>query len=175
VQNADGVQLAKAEVLPSLINNILVERNVVACLGMFIRKDIAFNWQFSELRELSGTEDYELWLRIAAEMPIQHFNSTVAVLVHHDSRSMLENDTQKLMARINSFISLVLNNPKTLSFLGPKLNKFLAFRYSYIALHAALDHNKSVALNYLLKSVRKYPLILLKLRVWVVLKKMIYK
>jgi len=173
IRNSNGKVLHEAERLPFMLNDLFVEKNPVACLGMFLRKDIALAFKFNEQRDLSGTEDYELWLRIAAEMPILHFDKTSAVLVHHSSRSMLDTNIEKTIARIEAFVFLICNNPSTKKFIGARMNAFLSYRYSYISLHAALAKSKLISVHYLLKSFAKYPLIILKTRFYVVLKKIV--
>jgi glycosyltransferase involved in cell wall biosynthesis len=174
VRNSTGLLISNAEILPANLNDIIKERNVIACLGMFLKNNVALEYQFSELRELSGTEDYELWLRLASDMPLPHYNFTVGVLVNHEARSMYEVDTAKLVNRINTFITLALRNHNVLEFLGNSVNKFLSFRYSYIALHAAIAKDRKLSIDYLLKSFIKNPRILFKTRFWVIIRKMIY-
>lgn len=174
MRNREGDLLIAADVLPTLLNNTLIEKNAIACLGVFIKKDVAICHPFDESRELSGTEDYELWTRLAAIYPFLHFNKTIAVLVQHESRSMLDKDINKTIKRINKFIELVLADPVRVKYIGRNLNNFIAHRFSYISLHAAINNNNKIALNYLIKSLLKSPILLFRIRMYIILKKIIF-
>ena len=174
MRNREGDLLIAADVLPTLLNNTLIEKNAIACLGVFIKKDVAICHPFDESRELSGTEDYELWTRLAAIYPFLHFNKTIAVLVQHESRSMLDKDINKTIKRINKFIELVLADPVRVKYIGRNLNNFIAHRFSYISLHAAINNNNKIALNYLIKSLLKSPILLFRIRLYIILKKIIF-
>jgi glycosyltransferase involved in cell wall biosynthesis len=174
MRNREGDLLIAADVLPTLLNNTLIEKNAIACLGVFIKKDVAICHPFDESRELSGTEDYELWTRLAAIYPFLHFNKTIAVLVQHESRSMLDKDINKTIKRINKFIELVLADPVRVKYIGRNLNNFIAHRFSYISLHAAINNKNKIALNYLIKSLLKSPILLFRIRLYIILKKIIF-
>ena len=175
MRNLDEDLLQEAEILPAILNNMLIEKNAIACLGVFIKRDVAELNPFEERRDLSGTEDYELWLRLASRYPFLHFNKTIAVLVQHESRSMLDADIDKTIKRIITFIDLVLNNPVVLKFIDQDLNKFIAHRYSYISLHAAEANHKKIAISYLFKSITKSPILFFRIRLYIILKKIIFK
>ncbi len=172
-RNSTDEIIRTADHLPDYLNDVLIERNVIACLGLFIDRNVALNFLFNEDRGLSGTEDYELWIRLASHYPIKHFNITVAVLVEHEGRSMLDLNVEKTIKRIELFIQYSLSNPHTSKFLGARKAKFIAFRYSYISLHAALASEKSVSISYLKKALVICPKLIFNKRFVVIVKKLI--
>ncbi len=174
VRNGNDEVVSHANLLPDLLNSLLIERNVIACLGLFMKREVALDFMFNEDRDLSGTEDYELWIRIAAKLPVKHFNRTVAVLVEHEGRSMLDLNVDKIVTRIERFIHYTLSNPSSAHFIGSRINEFISFRYSYIALHATLASNKIVALKYLGKAIFHYPKLIFNKRIYVIVKKLIF-
>lgn len=175
IRNENDKLIQPAEKLPQILNNTLIEKNVMACIGVFISRKIVEEFKFNEDRILSGTEDFELWIRIASTYSIFHYNFTVAVLIDHDSRSMQLQKTKAMIDRIEMFISLSLNNFNVKKYLAGNINKFIAYRYSYISLHASLSKEFVVARRYLFRSIVKYPFIIFSKRVIIILKKMIFK
>jgi glycosyltransferase involved in cell wall biosynthesis len=173
IRKPNGIVIQKEEKLPAILNEILIQKNVMACCGVFILREVAINFPFNEDRNLSGTEDYELWLRLAAEFQIQHLNGVQAVIVDHQARSMHEDDILKLIKRIEKFIACTMENVKVQQFLGANSKKFLAYRYSYISLHAVISKNKSIALNYLQKALLNDFSLVLSKRFLTIIKKLI--
>ena len=58
VRNGNDEVVSHANLLPDLLNSLLIERNVIACLGLFMKREVALDFMFNEDRDLSGTEDY---------------------------------------------------------------------------------------------------------------------
>ena len=55
--------------MPSNIGKSMKEGNCLSCNGVLVRRDVALKNPFNEDRELSASEDYELWLRILSQYP----------------------------------------------------------------------------------------------------------
>ncbi len=71
------------------LNHLLIEGNSLSCIGVCIRKDIATLHPFNEDRRIIGSEDYELWMRLASRYPMIYSNEVTAALIQHDHRSVL--------------------------------------------------------------------------------------
>jgi len=71
------------------LNAQLITGNHLSCIGVFIKCDILLKNLFNEERNLSGTEDYELWLRLASQYRIIYNNVVTSAIVNHESRSVL--------------------------------------------------------------------------------------
>jgi glycosyltransferase involved in cell wall biosynthesis len=74
----------------SLNSKLFRQGNVLSCNGVFIRKEIAHRNLFVEDRTISGSEDYELWMRLAAQYEFGYSNTVTSSIIHHPSRSVLE-------------------------------------------------------------------------------------
>jgi len=153
------------------LNEKLIHGNILSCNGVFIRKDIIEKHPFVEDRVLAASEDYELWLRLAALYPILYSNTITSTIINHEARSVLQIDKDKLIARQEAFLKYLFAD--TIS-----AKKYAAFKkliYSdvctYIALHLAITkkHRKDV-LNYMWKSFWYRPLVLTRKRFWAILK-----
>jgi glycosyltransferase involved in cell wall biosynthesis len=137
------------------INLKLVERgNLLSCNGVFLRKDIALRFPFNEDIELSASEDYELWLRLAARFKIHYSNTITSSLVNHDLRSVLNFKKDKLIKRLNLFVHYIYSDDEFTRKYGKYKSLMISYTQSYISLHIALTgKNKLAAFQFLLKSM----------------------
>jgi glycosyltransferase involved in cell wall biosynthesis len=137
------------------INLKLVERgNLLSCNGVFLRKDIALRFPFNEDIELSASEDYELWLRLAARYKIHYSNTITSSLINHDLRSVLNFKKEKLIKRLNLFVHYIYSDEEFTRKYGNYKSLMISYTQSYISLHIALTgKNKLTALQFLLKSM----------------------
>jgi glycosyltransferase involved in cell wall biosynthesis len=159
--------------LPSPVNDKLLEGNYLSCMGIFLRKDIALNNKFDEDRQLSGSEDYELWMRLAARYPILTFPEVTSRLINHTTRSVVTMDTQKLMTRISLLDHKLHQDVLFGARFGDRLKMFTSYRSLYLALHLAMSGKRWLALKSLSLTLRKYPLVIVSYRFIVVLKKVV--
>ena len=80
-------------------NAKLIEGNGLSCNGVFLRNDIAKSNLFNENRNLSGLEDWELWLRIAVSFPIYSNPVITSEIIDHNDRSVVNADKIKLIKK----------------------------------------------------------------------------
>jgi glycosyltransferase involved in cell wall biosynthesis len=159
--------------LPSPINEKLLEGNFLSCLGVFIKKDVFLENRFNEDRELSGSEDYELWLRLAAKYPIYTVPMSTAYLIQHDSRSVINFSSEKLLKRMNLLEFYVSGNSDVIRKFGDQLNVFRSYNDLYTALHLAIMRKKKMALHLALRALRQKKAVFLNYRFWVIVKKIL--
>jgi glycosyltransferase involved in cell wall biosynthesis len=167
----DGKILYPFKTLPSPVNEKLCEGNFLSCMGVFIRREIILENHFNEDRDLSGSEDYELWLRIAARYPILTVPVVTAAIVNHESRSVLQVNPDKLEQRRKLLKRYIWSDPIFTRKFGrsrPKLNGYMDL---YVALHLAMGSYRRESFWKLLRSFGQYPLMAFNYRFWVVLKK----
>ncbi len=159
--------------LPDPVNWKLMEGNFLSCLGIFAKREILLAVPFNEDRELSGSEDYELWVRLAARYMIRTHPVSTACLVNHEGRSVLQIDPVKFERRILLFKEYLKRDEKVLTKYGPLFNKMFAYKDLYAALHLAISNNKKLGLRSLIYACSKHPWIVSNFRFWVVVKKLI--
>jgi glycosyltransferase involved in cell wall biosynthesis len=85
----------------------IVYGNFLACMGVFVKREVMCDYQFDENRVLAGSEDYELWLRLYANFGLQTSPVVGSAMVQHVQRSELNIDTAKLMTRIALLIRMI--------------------------------------------------------------------
>lgn len=71
IKKIDGKVLEKQNQLATDDLKQLAKGNHLSCIGVFIRRDITDKFHFNTDRSLSGSEDWELWLRLAANFGLK--------------------------------------------------------------------------------------------------------
>lgn len=131
----------------------IIEGNPFSCNGIFIRKDIALSNPFNALRDLSASEDYELWLRLIAQYTIICSPVITSVVIQHENRSITAmKDPTKLINRFSTFIEISSNNELTKRLLGSRLNYFKMRNYLLLSVDLASNNFKKLSFKYLLKA-----------------------
>ena len=157
IRDENGQLLQKFNRIPSNDKLIIVNGNPLSCIGVLIRKDIATSFKFNEDRQLSGSEDWELWLRIIANHGIVTNHQISACMIQHDTRSVLIVDENKLLKRKELALFYSFQDEKVKEIYTPYFNRMESFADSYIALHLALSVNRKLSFRYLIKSIYLYP------------------
>jgi glycosyltransferase involved in cell wall biosynthesis len=159
--------------LPSPVNTKLLEGNFLSCMGIFLQRRVALENRFDEDRQLSGSEDYELWMRIAARFPIITFPNVTSRLINHSDRSVITTDPEKLITRINLLDEKLNADIPFRQVFGNDLKKFGSYRTLYLSLHLALSGERWLAFRSLLFTAYQYPNAVFSYRYIVALKKII--
>jgi len=157
--------------LPSPVNEKLLEGNFLSCIGVFLQRDVALENRFDE--NLSRSEDYELWMRIASRMPILIFNEVTSRLINHNERSVSTTDIKKLIEQSSSVSQKLTADPFFIKRFGNKTGKFNSFRILYLSLHLAISGERWRATKGLLHTLYLYPYVIFTYRFIVVCKKII--
>lgn len=157
------------------VNRKLLKQNILSCNGVFLRKDVAASHKFSENRILSGSEDWELWMRLATLYPFQSLPVITSSIINHDGRSMIVQNLDRVIARIETLLTKVAD-PENIRLTKPQIDKIKAESYSLIALHAASTPGKySSAIKYLNLSLKYHHSILLQKRFLAIIKHLLTK
>jgi glycosyltransferase involved in cell wall biosynthesis len=169
----NGRVLKKWKALPSPVNHKLIEGNFLSCLGVFVRRDVLEKNRFNEDRNLSGSEDYELWMRLAARFEIITNKMASACLVNHDSRSVVNITEQNLLGRLDLLRKYLFADHDFMVGFKDRVHQFDAFLDLYAALHLTMHGNHNAGRKLLKSAVRKYRYIVFNYRYWVVVRKLL--
>jgi hypothetical protein len=145
----------------------------MSCIGAFLRRDTALEFPFNESYDLSGSEDWELWLRIVANKGIKTDNRVSSALINHRTRSVMNPSLRNLTRRKDLALQFAFSDPMVEKVYRKSKNKIEGFAESYIALHLALGGKRGNALGFLLKSIYRYPNIIFHKRPYVIFKRII--
>lgn len=145
------------------VNQDLYKGNQFAMNSIFVRKDIALANLFNEDRELSASEDYELWLRLAAKYKIYTGEARTAYYIWHDERSTvtMRNPTQ-LIKRYSKFLYYSTTNPEVVTLLGSHKKTFLMKNYLILAVDLAINRYRFLSLKYITKGFVNSPAIVIE-------------
>lgn len=154
---------------PTFKENLL-HNNFLACGAVFIDRNVALKFPFHEDRRLSSAEDWELWLRVAADHTFSFFPIAVFRQRMHDERSIITIAPERIEERDTYFAALVKNNIDLRNFFSESdVRLFVADRFSFIAL-SWCERSKSKAQTYLLRAFKSSFRVLSRRRFWAVLK-----
>jgi len=170
VKNDEGKLINYGHYYDAQEIEFLVKGNPLSCLGIFIKREIALAFPFVEDRNLSGSEDWELWLRLAANFGIIADKRVSSCLVIHNKRSVLNVNEEKLLLRKNLALVYAFQDKKVEQKFGKLKKKMEAYCDSYIALHLVISGENLKGLKYLLNSIKSHPPVILERRVVAIFK-----
>ena len=143
---------------------MFVKGNPLSCMGCFLRKDIAAAFRFNEDRALSGSEDWELWIRVAAHCGIKTDNRVSAALIDHEARSVKSYPEEKLRQRKELALHYAFSDSQVQKKFGTYRRQMISYWDSYIALHLVLSGQTGIGVRYFFDSLTSYPFSLFERR-----------
>jgi glycosyltransferase involved in cell wall biosynthesis len=161
-QNIHG-KLIRSIVYPPSINEEMYKSNPMANSPVLVRRDIALTNLFNEDRGLSGSEDYELWLRMAAKYKIYGSDKVTVAVVFHDERSVVTmTSPDQLVSRFTKFIDYISANKEVVKLLGEHLDTFLMKNYLLLAVDLTDKSHLKAGRKYFLRAATNSPKIVLE-------------
>jgi len=157
IKKLDGKVLERQQHLASDDLRQLAKGNHLSCIGIFIRKDVTDKFRFNSDRNLSGSEDWELWLRLAANFGLKTDSRISAALIVHETRSVLSYDEQKLLLRKNLALKYAFADPVVARSFSAYRRLIEAYCDTYISLHLILSKKNKQGIKYLVHAINAYP------------------
>jgi glycosyltransferase involved in cell wall biosynthesis len=140
------------------VNQDMYKANQVVNSPVMVRRDIAIDNPYNEDRELSGSEDYELWLRLAAKYHFYPSKQRTVLYIHHDERSTVTmNASDQFIKRYEKFLFYTTSNPEVSLFLGAKKGYFIMKTYLLLAVDLIINKHKKPGIKYLFLAFRNSP------------------
>jgi glycosyltransferase involved in cell wall biosynthesis len=138
-----------------LANEALKKSNVLGCMGVFMKREVALALPFEEDRLFAGSEDWLLWLKLGARYPIPYSQEICYCYFQHESRSVMGFSEEKLKYRAESIRRYLLADELSVKAYGLKtINRIYAHMLTYAALHLAMSRKPGRALQYLKKGIQ---------------------
>ncbi len=157
------------------VNSQLIIGNVLSTNGVFLKKEIAIENPFSEVRKLSISEDYFLWLNLAAKYTIIPSNIITSSLIEHEGRSMNNVDAENLIFRRFYILDKIESTVELNNYYKPHLNKMKASSFLFISSNLAAVGLKKIAIQYLIKSIKLDVTFLFNIRTIITIKNILLK
>lgn len=133
---------------------IFIQGNPLSCMGVFLKKEIFQKHLFNEDRELSASEDWEFWIRLAAHYGIRTNDHIIGRLIEHDSRSVIKANEEKLVQRKNLAMKYAFEDEAVKRVFGTYKKSIASYWDTYISLHLAIDGLKSRASHHLINGLK---------------------
>ena len=157
IKKLDGTVLERQNHLAPDDMKKLAKGNPLSCIGVFIKREVTDRYRFNPDRNLSGSEDWELWLRLAANYGFKTDSRISSALIVHESRSVLNYNEQKLLLRKNLALQYAFTDPKVKSVFSVFRPIIESYCDTYISLHLILSNKTWRGFRYLLHAMRAYP------------------
>jgi glycosyltransferase involved in cell wall biosynthesis len=153
---------------------IFIKGNPLSCIGVFMARSIIKDYRFNENRELSGSEDWELWIRIAARYGIKTDNRVSASILEHKDRSVLNFDEQKLLKRKLLSLQYAFQDTNVLKIFHDYFKQIESYCDSYIALHLVLSGKTRSGFKYIFQASKNNYQVLFSRRFLAIVKHSFY-
>ena len=165
----------KKKILTGLLNKYVYEKNILCINSLFIKKNILINNKFSTNVNLSGSEDWELWIRIAKQYRIEGIKNITNQIIQHDNRSMSQTNFKNMKLRVDTFIGLIKEYKNNIKLNLDENNLIHAELNSILALYSALSSNsKFFTMRLFFKSIKYNYKVIFRLRTLIIFKLMLY-
>ena len=157
-----------------LLNNQIFKHNILSCNATFIKKDFFLKYKFSTIIELSGSEDWDLWLRIASQDLIYGNEIVSSIIIDHNERTTRVQNINNICNRLNFLHKSVKKN--TIFKKINKLNSIESEIYSFKSLiFSPFAKKKFYAFLYLIYSIYLRPSRIIEKRNIIIIFKIIFK
>jgi len=132
--------------------------NFLACIGVFVHESIAAKVRFDETPELTGSEDWEFWIRVMAEHPqVGRILKVNSAMVEHSGRTVNNIDIFALINRRQYILEKVKQDAKLSNVYGPYLNYMQASSDLMVASNASSVGEYALALQHIRKAIKAHP------------------
>ena len=144
---------------PSIRNyrRSLAVGNFLSCIGVFIHRDIYGTHRFDTNPLLTGSEDWDFWLSVAATHPIRRLAKLNSAIVRHPEQTVANQDVDRAEQRMNYVLAKVEQDPSLRAAYGPYLR---LMRSSRLVLLAGIANDNGMSrrtLKYLGRALLTHP------------------
>ncbi len=165
----------KKIILNGELNKYIFKNNILSCNSVFIERNFFLSNKFSNNINLSGSEDWDLWLRLANKEKIYGNRIISSALNNHMDRSTKKQDTSKIILRLDELNKRILDK-NIINLNSKNLKSILSEIYSFKSLVLSpLLSKKKESISKLLHSILYRPSRLLELRTYIIIKNILFK
>jgi glycosyltransferase involved in cell wall biosynthesis len=142
---------------PSLKNQTrsIARGNFMSCIGDFIHREIYTKYRFDTRREVTGSEDWDFWLRVLADYKVGRIEKINSGIRHHEGRSVNNQDLVSLQQGLERIAAKISEDEHLSRVYRRYLKHIEATSLVYVAILANSGFRYQEALKYLLRAVAK--------------------
>jgi glycosyltransferase involved in cell wall biosynthesis len=142
---------------PSLKNQIraIAYGNFMSCIGDFIHREIYTKYKFDTRPEVTGSEDWDFWLRVLADYKVGRIAKINNGIRHHEGRSVNNQNMVSLQQGLEQIIAKIKGDPHLRSVYKRYLKRIEATSLIYMAILANSGFRYREALRCLQGAVAK--------------------
>lgn len=142
---------------PSLKNQIkaIAHGNFMSCIGDFIHREIYTTYRFDTSPAVTGSEDWDFWLRVLADYKVGRIEKINNGIRHHEGRSINNQDLVSLQQGLEQIIAKIKQDAHLKDVYRRYLKYIEANSLVYVAVLANSGFRYGEALRYLSKAVAK--------------------
>lgn len=172
IKNNNGSLITKLNKRNGSLNELILQGNLLSCIGVFVRKELFQLVKFNEDVNLAGTEDWLLWLQFSARVRMDYSNKITSCMINHSNRSVMNFSENQLQNRTNLLIKYLKEDNLFIEKWGYKIiRKIYAHMLSYSSLHLMMSGRKKAALKLLVEAMLLSPREILQRRTLAIIKK----
>jgi glycosyltransferase involved in cell wall biosynthesis len=145
--------------------------NFMACVGDFMHRDIYKNYKFDTYLPLSGSEDWDFWLRVLADHKVGRIEKINNGVLQHDGRSVNNQNIETMRIGLEHVCDKIEGDPHLAEVYRPYLTRIRSNSYLYLAILANGSGLFDVARHYLRSVVKQDPAQLMNPRFWRVVRR----
>jgi glycosyltransferase involved in cell wall biosynthesis len=149
--------------------------NFMACVGDFMHRDIYKHYKFDTFPPLSGSEDWDFWLRVLADHKVGRIEKINNGVLQHGGRSVNNQNIDTMKVGLEHVCDKLANDPHFSEVYRPYLNRIRSNSYLYLAILANGSGLFDVAWHYLAETVRRDVGQLANPRLWRVVRRALLK
>ncbi len=172
-KDMDTGKVFQLSVFTGELNPRIRNKNCLSCNNVFIEKATAAQYRFSETRDLSGSEDWLLWLRLSESFSIKGLADITSSIMQHGERSMIVASGKSTELRTRAMIEAIRRDENQR--LHSLILSVSAEMFSLASLHYAFERNFHATFRTFRYAVSSKPSILFTRRALAILKYLFFK
>lgn len=157
IKDESGKVLTRRDRFSDTLNKDLIFDNWLQCNSIFIKKGVLNEIAFIQSPYAILSEDWFLWLRLAARYTVHCENRVTSVVYEHSQRSLNQLKADKVERSIRLILENLDADEVFKRYYGRFYNRFKARKFCFIALIFVIENNKSRSLFYLKEALKIYP------------------
>ena len=176
INNFKNKKISKKIFKKQITNKLIFENNIISLNSVFIKREIFKDNQFSNNRLISGTEDWELWIRLFKKYNVISSPVITSQINNNLNRSVSQNNYYELEKRFKILMD-IFNNKNLHNLSKTEINKIKSELYMYLALFSSIDNSrrKLDTIKLMFYSIRLNNYKIFTLRFFAIIKKLILK